>query len=261
MIRIACIMVLISLTIHLKSQKMDNDSIVEPFKIEDRVLSGLDIPPLKLKAHPERAYFQKRIYKGTDLSVYILSSETAINEITNFPIDEFVYYLNGRADIESGKEIKQSFFAGDYIFVPKGFSGKWTNNGGNKYHLELSVISNKRADSIAVSGAKVPFLLDRALMSGIGLSNLDTANYRNTLYSGVELDVFTASERPHQKEIINNKKEQFIHVLNGLVTITPHKGQAQTFYTGDFFILPEGFSGSWKSEGQNLFRTLIVTQI
>ncbi|MEL7124170.1 MAG: hypothetical protein AAFO07_32340 [Bacteroidota bacterium] len=83
------------------SQEMTKDSIIEPFKIDDKYLSGLDIPKVQIKAHPEREYYQKRLYKGSELSVYILSSETALNEIDNFSIDEFVYYINGRADIET----------------------------------------------------------------------------------------------------------------------------------------------------------------
>ena len=236
------------------------DSIIEPFKIEERTLSGLDIPKQKLKDHPNRDYFQKRIYKGSELSIYILSSETAVNEINSFPIDEFVFFMNGRADIQTAENNEFSFYSGDYIFVPKGFSGNWTNNGGNKYHLELSVISNKRADSSSTQKAQEPFLLDRELISGIGLTELTTKKFRNSLYSGVELEVLTESEEPCEKNIVNNGKEEFIHVLNGIVVIKPFNGKEQTFYKGDFFILPKGFTGSWKSEGQNLFRTLKVIQ-
>ncbi|WP_271766136.1 cupin domain-containing protein [Aquimarina algiphila] len=240
------------------AQKTSKDSIIEPFKIEDRLISGLDIPRLKLKAHPEREYYQKNIYKGPELSVYILSSETALNEINNFPIDEFVYYINGRADIETKDSTKLTFYSGDYLFVPKGFSGNWTNNGGNKLHLELSVISNKRGDSTKTSIAKNPFLLDQELLSGIGLTKHNSTTYKNIIYSGVELDVFTEAEIPTKKEISENKKEQFIHILNGSLTIRPINSQPQTYYKGDFFILPKGFSGSWEVEGQRLLRILKV---
>lgn len=244
-----------------KAEPQTRDTIIEPFKIEDRFLSGLDIPPLQLKAHPEREYFQTRIYKGTALSIYMLSSETAVNDIPNFSIDEFVYYLNGKADIEPKDGGSFSFHSNDYLFVPKGFSGKWTNNGGSKYHLELSVISNKRAADSLKSSVNVPFLLDKALLSGIGITEISPGKYRDTLYEGVELAVTTESEEPCEREIVNHSKEQLIHVLNGSVTITPKNGNARTFYKGDFFVLPKGFIGRWKSEGQNLFRSLIVQQV
>lgn len=242
------------------SQEIAKDSIIEPFKIDEKYLSGLDIPKLELKAYPEREYYQKRLYKGSELSIFILSSETAINEIKNFPIDEFVYYINGRADIEIKNSTAINFYSGDYLFVPKGFSGNWTNNGGNKYHLELSVISNKRADSTSTQKEKEPFLLNKELISGIGLTELSPKKYSDLLYSGVELEVLTESEESCEKKIDNNKKEEFIHVLNGTVSIKPINGKEQTFYRGDFFILPKRFSGSWKSEGIDLLRILKVIQ-
>jgi uncharacterized cupin superfamily protein len=257
------LLILIGLIIsvgNLNAQEIRKDSVIEPFKIEKRTLSGLDIPKQKLKDHPNRDYFQKRIYKGSELSIYILSSETAVNEITSFPIDEFVFFMNGRADIQTTINDEYSFHSGDYIFVPKGFSGNWTNNGGNKYHLELSVISNKRADSSSTQKAQEPFLLDRELISGIGLTESSPKKFSDLLYSGVELEVFTESEESSEKTIVNNEKEEFIHVLSGIVHIESFSGKKQTFYKGDFFILPKGFNGTWKSEGQNLFRILKVIQ-
>ncbi|MEM9919009.1 MAG: cupin domain-containing protein [Bacteroidota bacterium] len=249
---------LASLSCGVAAQVPASDGPVEAFRIAQSLLSGLDIPRLKLENHPERAYFQKRIYKGSELSVFILSSETALNEIKNFPIDEFVYYLNGKAEIVPQEGDALSFYAGDYLFVPKGFSGNWTNNGGNTYHLELSVISNRRANSTMISEAKMPFVLDRALMSGIGLTAIDTATYRDVLYEGVELDVVTESEKSNKREILNSEKEVFIHVLNGSLTLRAKNGEANTFYSGDFFVLPKGFTGRWESKGQNLLRILKV---
>ncbi|WP_430412541.1 cupin domain-containing protein [Kordia sp.] len=238
----------------LYAQKATTDSILKPFKISERYLSGLDIPKVTLKAHPERAYFQKRIYKGSDLSIFILSSETATNTIANFPIDEFVYYLKGKAEITTKNDQKITFLSGDYICVPKGFSGTWINNGGNTYHLELSVISNKRAAKETISTPNIPFLLNRELLSGIENSSKETS-----LFSGVELNMKTVSEKAGLKEISKTNTDQFIHVLDGIVTIIPKNGASETYLRGDFFILPKGFSGSWKTEAQDTFRMLLVT--
>ncbi len=242
------------------AQEMPKDSLIEPFKIDNRFLSGLDIPQLRLKSNPKREYYKKRIYNGSELSVDIMSSEFVSNKINNFPIDEFVYYINGKADISAKDSTTVTFYSGDYLFVPKGFSGNWTNNGGNRLHLELSVVSKQRADSSQISNAKMPFLLDRELISGIGLTKLDATSYKDTLYLGVELVVLTESETPTKKQISENPKEQFIHILNGGLTIQPENGLPQTYLKGDFFILPKGFSGSWISEGQNLLRILKVIQ-
>lgn len=44
------------ITTLLFSQEITTDSIIEPLKIDDKYLSGLDIPKLKLQAHPERVF-------------------------------------------------------------------------------------------------------------------------------------------------------------------------------------------------------------
>ena len=205
-------------------------------------------------------YFQKTIYKGKELSVFVLSSETATNKIEKFPIDEFVYYINGKATVKNSKE-KVNFYAGDYLAVPKGFSGNWTNNGGNKYHLELSVIANKRSKKTNNSKEKFPFVLNRELLSGIGITKQDSINFKDVLYKGSELEISTISEKPNVKKLNRNSKEEFIHILIGKVTLTSSSGKSETFYKGDFFIIPKDFEGIWKSEGQNLLRYLKVTQV
>ncbi|MCB0490430.1 MAG: cupin domain-containing protein [Cyclobacteriaceae bacterium] len=255
--RILFLVVLIAMSGALNAQS-SNAIATEPFKIDDRFLSGLDIPQQKLSAFPEREYFQKTIYSGADLNVYILSSETAANDISSFPIDEFVYYISGRADVEPSGGARLSFSAGDYIFVPKGFSGKWTNNG-NKYHLELSVISRRRADTTLSSQTKVPKLLNRELISGVGLTPQEDNKFSDVLHAGVELEIAAEAEEPTMKEIKDNAKDLFIHVLGGSLTLATAGGKTQTFYRGDFFVLPKGFTGTWVSEGQNLFRYLKVS--
>ncbi|MBC8753772.1 DUF861 domain-containing protein [Kordia sp. YSTF-M3] len=233
------------------AQDISKDTVIKPFEINKRFLSGINIPKVKLKAHPERAYFQRTIYKGSDLSVFILSSETATNTIKDFSVDEFVYYLKGKAEIKLENNEKRSFLSGDYICVPKGFSGEWTNNEGNKYHLELSVISNKRADKEAVSIPSIPFLLDREVLSGI--------KNETTLFSGVELNIEIVSEIPGHKEISPTTKDQFIHVLDGMIVISANNDSLEIFHRGDFFVLPKGFSGILKTEAQDTCRMLVVT--
>ena len=258
--RITLVGALLMLAMTSPAQENDNTSL-KPFKIQETHLSGLDIPQQKLKTHPEREYFQKKLYKGDELSIYVLSSETATNEIENFPIDEFVYYLNGRADIkaENGNEI--SFFSGDYIFVPKGFSGTWINNGGPKYHLELSVISNNRQPNDRKAEHKLPFLLNREALSGIGLIKQNDGDYSKTLYKGVELEVKVIAQNAKIIQLLHGKREEFIHVLNGKIILTSGDGQKYIFYSGDFFVLPKNFQGTWTAESNGKLRFLKVYKV
>lgn len=232
----------------------------EPVGIDRELLSGLDIPKIELKAYPEREFFQKQVHRGNELSVFILSSETAKNTFDSFPLEEFVYFLSGRADITPADSTAYSFFPGDYIIVPKGFKGDWTNNGGPRYHLELSVISNKRSDTGVTSVANKPFVLDRNTIAGTEMIQTTEHHYVEEIYAGVELEIKQVWEVPMEHKISHLEKEQFIHILSGKLVLISSSGREHTFYAGDFFILPETFTGTWKSYGADLFRTLRITQ-
>ena len=47
-------------------------------------------------------------------------------------------------------------------------------------------------------------------------------------------------------------------MISGTLNLTPKGGETQTFYTGDFLILPADFIGQWESKGHRLFRSLRV---
>ncbi len=207
------------------SQDKTSKEVIKPIPIGKDEMSGLNLPKFKLKNHPKREYFQKLLFRGKELSVFILASETANNKIESFGIEEFVYFANSKADIEMKDGGKVSFLAQDYIFVPKGFSANWKNIG-NKYHLELSVISNKRSDKKAVSKVKKPMLLNREILAGIGLTKNSKTTYRNTLYSGLELEIIAEAEESTEMKIVDSKREQFINVLSGKVTIQPKNGES-----------------------------------
>jgi len=42
--------------------------------------------------------------------------------------------------------------------------------------------------------------------------------------------------------------DEFIHLFEGKVTLTPDSGSALTFSAGDSFQIPKGFTGLWKTE-------------
>lgn len=109
---------------------------------------------------------------------------------------------------------------------------------------------------------KLPYLLDKEKLSGIGITKVSSAknreSYKDKLFGGAELSVYLQSETPQRIEIKNSIEDELIWVSSGTVAVTPKIGKTQTFYTGDFFILPKGFTGTWESKGHHLFRSLRV---
>lgn len=46
---------------------------------------------------------------------------------------------------------------------------------------------------------------------------------------------------------VNYGEEEFCAILAGRITLTDADGEAQSFQTGDAFIIPKGFTGTWET--------------
>ncbi len=52
--------------------------------------------------------------------------------------------------------------------------------------------------------------------------------------------------------------DEFVTVLSGKAILTPAGGVPQEFITGDSFVIPKGFHGTWQMFGN--YRELIVVE-
>ncbi|MER9177551.1 cupin domain-containing protein [Mesorhizobium sp. M0955] len=52
----------------------------------------------------------------------------------------------------------------------------------------------------------------------------------------------------YTEKIKNYPKDEFMHVIEGSVTIVEEDGREKTFVKGDSFFMPSGFTGLWKQE-------------
>ncbi|MEM6348151.1 MAG: cupin domain-containing protein [Bacteroidota bacterium] len=254
-----CLILLLGFVYSLSAQN-DTEEIIRPLLLDKATLSGEDLKPITNPNEPERQFFQKNLYRGPEISVYIVSSETWPGQMNNFGIDEFLFVLNGRARISPLHGTERVFQRGDYFFAHRGYTGGWETQG--EYYYELSVITTQRADSSEKLTGRLPELLDRAKLSGFGLTKVDSSGsaerYHDVLASGVELSVSVEAETPQKREIANPLPEQLVGVLTGKIILTAADGQSDTFYAGDWFVLPQGFTGSWESMGHRHCRTLRI---
>jgi uncharacterized cupin superfamily protein len=46
---------------------------------------------------------------------------------------------------------------------------------------------------------------------------------------------------------VNYGEEEFCAILAGKATLTDADGEAQSFQTGDAFVIPKGFTGTWET--------------
>jgi uncharacterized cupin superfamily protein len=121
-----------------------------------------------------------------------------------------------------------------------------------------------RAASIPTQSS-LPILLDRSTLSGIGLtevksnpSNSTTKAYARTVFSGDLLEVLVRAWSPGIKHIESSAEEEFVYVINGRARLKDDHGAEEVFESGESFIVPKGFSGSWNSEAEQLYQELVV---
>lgn len=238
------------------SQNVKNKEL-RPLLLDRSVLSGVGLNKIDLKDTPDRDFFQKNLYRGKDLGVYVVSSESWKIPFESFWFDEFIYMLHGSATVLANE--KETNLPGrSYIFAPKGFPGNWEVKTGDNYHYELSVITNKRSDSTKVSKLKEPFVLDQDLIEGSNIEFDTNGEYKKVIADGIELDIVLYAEKPQEKRNWTNETEQLIHILSGQISFTHSDGAVDTFYTGEFFVLPENYQGHKKSEGHSLVKYFSV---
>ncbi|MEN0045415.1 MAG: cupin domain-containing protein, partial [Bacteroidota bacterium] len=235
-----------------------NKEVLRPILLDKSVLSGVGLKKIDIKNEPEKDFYQKQLYRGEDISIYVVSTETWNNEMKNFPFDEFIYMFHGEAVVKPENGKTQLFQSGDYFFAPKGYTGEWEIRAGDYLHYELSVIASKRADTSLIQKDAAHQLFDRSILSGSHIVLNENGQFSKVLEKGAELTVRLKAEAPTERQISEPAKEQLIQILSGQISITSKDESKQTFYAGDFFVLPKGFTGKWKSEGHGLVKYLTV---
>ncbi len=232
--------------------------IIKPILVDRATLSGVGLKKIDLKDEPEKDFYQKNIFWGKDLGVFVVSTETWNTKIEDYAFDEFIYMYNGEAVVRPTVGNSEVFYSGDYFFAPKGFKGEWEVKGNNNIHYELSVITTERADSTIELKNTNHVLFSKSILSGNSIVLNDYGLYETVLQKGVELTVKLKGEKPGSYAIAGQSKDVVVHLLAGQVKIVDSAETEYIYYSGDFFILPKNFTGNWTSDGHHLVKYLTV---
>ncbi|MEM8886879.1 MAG: cupin domain-containing protein [Bacteroidota bacterium] len=258
--KVLFILLLLSLfSLQLFAQGSETKTI-RPIQLDRAALSGLGLKQIKLKQEPERKFFQRNLYRGEDISVYIVSSQSWTTRMENFSIDEYVYIFHGksRAKADGGEDL--FFQSGEHFAIPKGFTGEWEVKAADNIHYELSVITTQRAPEVKRSKGQLPKLFNKDVLSGIQIDWEGRDSYQEELFLGDELRISVKAEKPMTAKIDSPAKEQLISLLSGHLILTDTSGETHKFYAGDLFIIPKGFTGHWESQGHTLAKYLVIEQ-
>lgn len=232
--------------------------IIKPVPLDPSAISGLGLKKVTSSADPNRLLFQKMLYQGEEIRVFVVASETKTAYWEDYSIEEFIYIINGRARLNPATAEERFYYPGDFFLVPKGYKGEWETQGGHSFYHELSVIANER--DAAPSNDPNPVLMNKAKIAGIQLTpdNHQENSFDDVLQRGKDLTISTQSESPRTIEDFESTSEQLIYIIAGALTLEVESGEHFHFQTGEFFVLPKGFQGAWISEGHKLFRTIRV---
>lgn len=231
---------------------------LQPILVDKSALSGIDLRKIDLKNEPEKDFYQRSLYRGEDLSVYVVSTETWNNDIQNYGFDEYVYLLHGQSIVKPTIGASKIFSYGDHFFMPKNFKGEWEIHAGENLHYELSVITTRRTDSTTISDDISYQAIDRSRLSGNQISLKGEEYYAEIIRKGVELQISLAAEKPREKVFQEPMKEQLIYLLSGSINFIDAEKEAHQYYTGDFFIIPKNLTGTWISKGHGLIKYLVI---
>jgi uncharacterized cupin superfamily protein len=128
------------------------------------------------------------------------------------------------------------------------------------------------ASSVIAAGAAVsgePFLVKKSALAGKDIPVLPVSWPKDMVKSGIKqhrnLDIYsgqlTASVYEADDGVIEMKDQPYdevVHVLHGEATLTSVGGTPHRFVSGDVFVVPKGFTGTWAMNDH--YREFIVVE-
>ncbi len=235
-----------------------NGTLVTPIRVSKESLSGLNMNRGRSPSQPERILYFQNIFQGADLNVQVVSSENASASPEDLELDEFLFLTNGAALLSPKDQKDMQFVKGDFFMVPRGFNGRWETIGAPSFHHEISIVSAQRNPNPTNPEKRFPVLMDKWKLAGQGLTKIASGRFEDLLYTGHELTIRLKAEEPSIQEIKEPLSERILYVLAGSLELVDLEGTAHKFNSGDFVIIPKGFSGTWKTKAHELFRALEV---
>ncbi len=191
--------------------------------------------------------------KACGLSAGIWEAEANVTHWMNYPVNEFMLVLEGEVVIvtETGET---RIASGESFVIPKGLRCRWTQSGRVKKFFVIFDDSSGAANpgplraikldpqvKLSPSSPPSPEMLHSPVPSQHAHEYFEDATKQFT--------VGVWDTTGYHRKLIDFPRHELMHLLEGSVTFTDAKGDAQTFKKGDTFFVPLGTPNSWKSEG------------
>ena len=228
---------------------------IQWLRVSDRLLSGngldgtFDMAKMGQFIDWVENKQSKAIYKAAylgQLRVNVIETSGNAVHLPDFPNDELIYILVGGLTLTADStKIDQTFYAGDRILVPKGWSGVWRVHAG--VYREIALTPSDYYDGKNQS---------RPLPKSASVLVVDPPNAPGTrlLYRGAYI-VEAQNADGTETRSFAQQSDEVVHILRGTLTLRTANKSA-IFKPGDIVIVPRGFTG--ESQVSAAYRAVIV---
>lgn len=180
----------------------------------------------------------------------IWESKTGSMEITDFPVTEVMFIVEGSLSLNAPGKNPITYSAGEGIIVPKGWDGTFTVPQGGLKMIYSQYIN----DNQPTTDNNEVILLDRDTLNGKRFSEFrpfdpDVSDiiardheFHRTADDKFGIDVWEA--QPGQLAFADLGYDEMIYVLEGNMTFVNRDGNAQIYGAGKAVVLPSGWSGT-----------------
>lgn len=278
--RLTCILVLaVTLMIPLSQA----DSSILPLRTESLMTEPLQaLPPWpeNMLMSGESVHGQKVLHEG-EFVVAIYESVPAVIGINEpYPYDEFVRVLEGTVVLTSVAGDRQVYGPDDHFLVPKGWMGTWDMPRSFRELIVVETAAWNQSESTIAStfGSKrpaakadldvLPLLVDALREEtlevlppwpeGVVLAGVNE-HAQKVLHEGEVVTVLYGAEAARLNVSEPFPYDEYVLVLRGEVILTSEDGSSQTFSTGDGFLVPKGWTGTWDMPEQYLEKIIVET--
>ncbi len=88
-------------------------------------------------------------------------------------------------------------------------------------------------------------VMDPGEASDEGVTTEDPINSSMHLFFAGNISAYVFQVDPGRVRIDGLPYDEYVHILEGRLILTPDEGEEMIFETGDHFIVPEGYTGYW----------------
>ena len=243
-------------------------------------LQALPPWPASMLISGESAHGQKVLHEG-EFVVVIYESVPAVIRINEpYPYDEFVRVLDGTVVLTSLAGDRQVYGPDDHFLVPKGWMGTWDMPGPFRELIIVETAAWNQSESTIESsfGSKsptgkahpevLPLLVDalredtlEALPpwpEGVVVAGVNK-HAQKVLHEGEVVAALYGADAARLNVSEPFPYDEYVLVLRGEVILTSEDGSSQTFGTGDGFLVPKGWTGTWDMPEQYLEKIIVET--